>query len=233
MTRNGNQRNGSRGRVGTWRCAKRPGYSNCGQMSITAQPLEHLVGEAVIVALEGPSLARVLAGASDGKDDDDTAVAELADVEARLMGLAEAFADGDISGLNGCGRAEARPASDGRPCLAPSPAAFGGLGLLRSPRAIRDAWPQLETAQRRAIIGAVVDRITVNAATRRGPVFDPERVDVCGRSDSARVEGRPGGTRAQLLRCAPPRASRLSVQSSAESRPSKICRPLEREPIIV
>ena len=132
MTRNGNQRNGSRGRVGTWRCAKRPGYPNCGQMSITARPLENLIGEAVMVALEGPSLAGVLAGASDGREDD-TAVAELADVETRLMGLARRSQKA-TSGLSGCGRAGARPESDGCPCLAPAPGAFCGPGLLRSPR---------------------------------------------------------------------------------------------------
>ena len=130
------------------------------------------------MALEGPSLERVLAGASDGKEDD-TAAAELADVEARLLGLAEAFAEGDIS------RAEwmrARRKLDQRATAARGllhrRERSAALAAYSRPGALRDAWPQLETAQRRAIIGAVVDRITVKAATRRGPVFDPERVDV-------------------------------------------------------
>jgi hypothetical protein len=180
MTRNGGQPNGSRGRVGTWRCAKRPGYVNCGQMSVSAGPFEELIREAVLVALDGPSLVGVLSGASAKQDD--AAAAELVEIESRMLQLAESFADGDIGKaewLRARRRLEDR-AADARSALHRRERS-AVLVAFRKPGALRAAWPELGQSRQHAIIGAVVESITVNRAGRRGPVFDPGRVEMTWR----------------------------------------------------
>ena len=167
----------SRGRP-VWRCHRRPGYPQCGTVSTAAPPLEEIVTEAVLIALDGPELARLLSGAStDGEDD--AATAELAKAEARLIELAEIFAAGEIN------RAEwmhARRSLDERRDCRPSPAASPRTvrcaGPLRRPGALRDAWPDLDEQRRRAVIAAVVDASPSLPRTRRGPGFDPHRIDI-------------------------------------------------------
>jgi hypothetical protein len=43
---------------------------------------------------------------------------------------------------------------------------------------VRAAWPSLSLDQRRSIVSAIVDRVEVGPATRRGPVFDTGRIAV-------------------------------------------------------
>jgi site-specific DNA recombinase len=178
MTRNGNQPNGSRGHVGTWRCAKRPGYPNCGQMSVTATPLEDLISEAVLQRLDGPALGRMLSTTGSSSEDDEAA-RELAEAEGRLSELAELFADGDISKVEWM---KARAKLEDRVTAARARLhrheESAVLSAYAKPGALRAAWPELDMDRRRAVISAVIESVTVNAAGRRGPVFDDARVDV-------------------------------------------------------
>ncbi len=181
MTRNGNMPNGSRGRVGTWRCAKRPGYPNCGCMSVTATPLEDLITEAVLQRLDGPVLGAMLAGAGSTRQDDEAA-RDLADAEGRLTELAELYAEAEISKVEWM---KARGKLEDRVTAARSRLhrheQSGVLSAYAKPGALRAAWPELDVDRRRAVISAVVESITVKEADRRGPVFDDNRVDVSWR----------------------------------------------------
>lgn len=47
--------------------------------------------------------------------------------------------------------------------------------------ALRAAWPAMNRYQRRAVLGAVIERVVVNPTKVRGH-FDPERVDVVWRA---------------------------------------------------
>jgi DNA invertase Pin-like site-specific DNA recombinase len=181
MTRNGSQPNGSRGHVGTWRCAKRPGYPNCGQMSVTATPLEDLITEAVLLRLDGPALGQLLSSSPSVEQDDEVAQ-ELAEAEGRLTELAELYADGEINKVEWM---KARAKLEDRVTAARGRLyrrdQSGVLSAYAKPGALRAAWPDLDVDRRRAVISAVVESVTVNAANRRGPVFDDSRVDVAWR----------------------------------------------------
>jgi site-specific DNA recombinase len=152
-----------------------PGWlDGCGRLSIQADPLEELVVEAVLQAVDGPRLAEVAAEAETGVDD------EAVSARARMAELAEMWAAGEITRdewsvarkrleavVEASERRTAR--STRRSVLAPY-AASGGL---------REAWPALTSLDlRRSIISAAVERVTVNPTDKRGPHFDPERVDV-------------------------------------------------------
>jgi site-specific DNA recombinase len=187
MTRNGTQPNGSGGRIGTWRCAKRPGYANCGQMSVTATPLEDLITDAVLLRLDGPALGKLISE-NPSSEQDDEAAQELANAEGRLSELAETYADGEISKvewMKARGKLELRvTAARGRLYRRDQ---SGVLSAYAKPGALRGAWPELDVDRRRAVMSAVVESITVNPANRRGPVFDDKRVDVSWRDQGKSV----------------------------------------------
>jgi hypothetical protein len=181
MTRNGGQPNGSRGRVGTWRCQKRPGFPNCGRMTVTAIPFEELITEAVLQRLDGPALSKTMTSSRTSNQDDDVA-RDLAEAEERLSDLAVMFADGEITKVEWM---KARTKLEDRVKAARARLhrveKLAVLSPYGKPGALRAAWPELDVDRRRAVIAAVIETIVVNVAGRRGPVFDDSRIDIMWR----------------------------------------------------
>ncbi|MGI8753570.1 MAG: recombinase family protein [Acidimicrobiales bacterium] len=164
------------------RCVKKPGYTNCGGLTVTRQPVEDIVVEAVLLRLDTTALAEALAAR--GTDvEDDTATAEIVALEGREAELAAMWAAGELDRREW---SAARQTIEGRledlrrrasrrthnQALAP---------YLTKPGALRAAWPNLELDQQRLILSTVIDRVVIAPATRRGRMFDPERVDVVWR----------------------------------------------------
>jgi DNA invertase Pin-like site-specific DNA recombinase len=169
---------------GGYRCKADAGRPACGRVSIAARASEELIVEAVMLRLDTPELARAIPGARD-TGADDTAAAELADVEQRLADLAEMFAGGEI------GRGEwlrARKSLETRQTAARATLARYRRTTALDPYegragALRAAWPNLSPDQQRGVLAAVVDRVSIKPATaRRGPKFDAERVDIIWRA---------------------------------------------------
>lgn len=165
----------------TYKCHKRPGRDNCGRLSVAAEPVEALVVEAVFQRLAGSQLSELVNQRDDVQDD---GAAEVAACESRRSELAEMWAAGDLSRtewmaakrlldarMEAARRRMAR--RSGTEALSP----YVGAGDV-----LRTSWPELSPGQRRSILAAVVDRVTIRPATRRGRVFDPERVDVTWRA---------------------------------------------------
>ncbi len=165
-------------------CSSGPNHHGCGGIRIVADPLEDLIVEAILLRLDGPGLAQAIRTqqtppASSATNEGE----EIAVVEQRLDELAEMWATGEISRpewltarrslesrLETARRAEARDARSSS--LAPYVATEGAL---------RAAWPDLGLDRCRAVLGAVIDRVTIAPAAVRGRGFDPERVDVTWR----------------------------------------------------
>lgn len=172
------QRRGNGRRV--YACVKSPDHDGCGGLTCVADPVEALVVEAVFQRLDTPALA---AAATPSDDASGHEVDQLvADLEGRLTELAEMFGAGEVTRrewlaakakidrqLEDARRRQTR--SDHGRALA----AYGEAGALRK------AWPSLTLDQRRAVLQAVIERVIVNPSKRRGPVFDPERIDVIWR----------------------------------------------------
>jgi hypothetical protein len=155
-------------------CHAKPGTPGCGRMSITAPPLEDLIVEVVIRRLDTPALAKRLkrrdeAGSSSGDD--------AADLEVQLADLAEMFGAGDLTKaewLRAKARLDARLADlRRREDKAAKTAIVAAL-----PGKLRDAWPKLPTERQRGILAAVIAKVTVGPATKRGPWFDPDRITI-------------------------------------------------------
>jgi DNA invertase Pin-like site-specific DNA recombinase len=162
------------GNNGKVRCVKDPGTDKCGGTTIRRDPLEALIVEAVTQRLDTPNLQATL----DTSGDPDVDRTQLAVLEGRLDELAQMFAAGEV------GRREwlvARRAIEQeveverrKQARAQRNAALSSF----TPGTLRLRWPAMTVDHQRAILAAVIDRITILPAPRKGPVFNPDRVDV-------------------------------------------------------
>jgi site-specific DNA recombinase len=151
----------------------------CGHRGIDAAGTEDLVVEAVMIRLDTPALSTAVAESTQQQGDDG---GELVELEGRLDQLAEMFASGEIGRrewLKARASLEDRlQAARARLARQSRTDALTGMegGVLRR------AWGQMTFDRRRAVIAAVLDRVTVGPAVKGRNRFDPERVDVVWRA---------------------------------------------------
>ncbi|MDQ6854494.1 MAG: recombinase family protein [Actinomycetota bacterium] len=155
-----------------WRCRPRFQRPGCGKVSCPADPLEEIITEALLTAVDGPGLARMRAATNTGAGE------ELAAAEAALRDLAELFGAGTISQaewLTARRGAEER-AETARRKLADD-SAGRALTSYATPGALRATWPTLDVDQRRTILTAVIERVDVAKGAGNGARFDAERIE--------------------------------------------------------
>ncbi len=159
-------------------CLNGPDHDGCGRLTITAEPVEELIAEAVLLRLDTPELANALAGRT-ASDEHSAALAEqVADDKARLEELAAAYGNRQITMpelLAARTPIEAR-IRDGERQLAhvtgtPLLAELAGAG-----RRLRRQWATLNLARQAAIVAAVLDHAVIEPGTHRGSRFDIDRV---------------------------------------------------------
>lgn len=171
---------GMRRENGKRRFACPPGasHSGCGRIEVNTEPVERVVADALFTVLDSSGLAarrqrvgqrrvnRLPAG------DPDVLEAELAEL-ASLRGAGDlTTAEWQAARKPLLARIEAARAaqigSRDAQVLAVHTAATGGL---------RATWDALSLDQKHAIAAAALHSIVVRRATRRGPIFDPGRLD--------------------------------------------------------
>lgn len=153
----------------------RPG---CGKVTIVGDPVEAVVRAEVLAALQVDPLAELIeAEASDGGIAE--AMAELRAVDARGRELDADYADGVIE------RARYRAMLDRlAERRASAEQAIAEVERERSRVALpfgehaEAAWDAGDLTWRREVLAALVERVVILPATRKGRVFDPSRVDV-------------------------------------------------------
>jgi site-specific DNA recombinase len=151
----------------------------CGRLGVSGERLDEFAVELLFHALDTPEMATELATPEPTPD----TVSPLRELEARSVELAEMFAAGEIS------RAEwaaARDALQARVVAANEEMNNASLSaatasLVGSGASLRERWPDLSLGQRRAVVDAVIESITIAPTTRAGNKFDPDRVAVSWR----------------------------------------------------
>jgi site-specific DNA recombinase len=159
-------------------CYRRPGYRNCGGVSTLAQPVEDLVLEMLLVALDDGALAVAMSSRAQVPADDiigsiqrdDIALRALSDdfyVQA-IIGRDE-FLSARASLSNRLELNRSRLARQTGPELA---ARFVGAS-----RVLREAWASASLDWRRASVDGLLDRILIMPTTQKGRrPFDVDRV---------------------------------------------------------
>lgn len=153
-------------------CASGPGYHGCGKIRTLADPIEELIAEAVLLAVDGGALATAMA-----HQDDHEASEGLLTLEAKLGELARDWAEDRIT------RTEweaARGALEGRRASLQRRVDAGRRAhdLDGIPEPLRAAWPTLPLVKRRAIIQALIEAVVVAPAVKGRNFFEPDRVTV-------------------------------------------------------
>jgi DNA invertase Pin-like site-specific DNA recombinase len=155
-------------------CIKGPGFSDgCGHIRINAEPLEALIVETLNQLADDGALTRALKARSEDPRLDQ----KLARVEAKLAELGRAFANGGsvIALRSATDELERERALLERQ----REAQRRRLSLDGLPKtALRGAWAAMPLERQRAVLQLLLKRIEIKPATRRGPVFDDQRVHV-------------------------------------------------------
>jgi site-specific DNA recombinase len=159
-------------------CPPGPSHGGCGRIEVNTDPAEQVVAEALFAVLDSSGLGarrkRVARGRSNRTPDEDPDV-----LEAELSELARLRGTGDLTAAEWqaarkplLARIEAaraaRIGSRDAQVLAMHAATDGGL---------RAAWDDLSLSQKHVIASAALGSVIVRRATRRGPIFDPGRLD--------------------------------------------------------
>ena len=161
-------------------CPPGPSHSGCGRIEVNAEPVEVHIAELLFAMIDTPNLGnRRQRQRQQRQHSDDPAL-----LEEELAELAAMRGKGELT------TAEWRAAR--APLLARIETAHATqlgahrasvLGIYRAKDGgLRTAWRSLSVEQRQAVAMAVVERVVVKRATRRGPVFDSGRLEISWRS---------------------------------------------------
>jgi DNA invertase Pin-like site-specific DNA recombinase len=172
-------------------CTVGPDKLGCGKIYCHADPLEASITEAVLQAVDSPALASALRPDAD----DEGAMQELQAIDARMIDLAEVWASGQLSRLEWLAAREAldRQQSAARRRLIDTSRATALDSFVEKPGALRASWPSMTLDQRRAVVAAAIAAVVIQPASRRGPVFDPDRIAIAWRHQEAPVEAATSG----------------------------------------
>lgn len=155
-------------------CRKEPGSANCGGRVIRYDPVEDLIVRAMMDRLDRAQLEPEPAS-----DPTEALRRQIADQEARLTALADAYADedGDLLDFRRAGQRIRARIADLRRQIAEE----GLTQRLADPIRVREEWHGHDVHQRRAILAQVIERVEVGPAVRGRTAFDRDRLTVVWR----------------------------------------------------
>jgi DNA invertase Pin-like site-specific DNA recombinase len=152
-------------------CLKQPGSGACGVNSILAEPTDAYVTDQVLRRFESPEFVAVLRRRRRADIDVEAKEAEIVDLEARLVQLAEEFGAGEIPRAQWLAMKAGAERRLEKAIAAVTPhrraVIIEDLGDLTT---LRNRWPVLSRDRQRAALSLVVDRITVGPVIKRGRI---------------------------------------------------------------
>jgi DNA invertase Pin-like site-specific DNA recombinase len=166
-------------------CPKPPIAEGCGRTFQIAEPIEELVRDSLLAALDGPALEEARRVRANAADADELDLAdELAGVHGRINALAAAFAEGSMP-LDAY-RAATRKLDARRDALRRSLAARTPVGavldLPDDAGGLQAWWGAASLTERRELLGLVIERVDLAPAVRGRNRFDPDRVSIVWRA---------------------------------------------------
>lgn len=156
----------------------RPDHGGCGRLTVTAEPLEHLIADGVLFRLDTCELADALAGRA--LADDRTAALALAITEdtLQLEELASLYAAKDITAGEWMTARNPIKARITRNEQAVSRATRSDAltGWVGNGAALRAQWSSLNLTRQHAIVRALLDHAVVHPGTQGAHALDPARI---------------------------------------------------------
>lgn len=169
-------------RARRYACKRIPGRGGCGGLARLAEPVEALVSEAVMVALDGADITGMVA-----ESQDSTVRAALDSISAAEASLEQLSRDYYVD--QAITRAEYFAARDAlqtrldeqRAALERNEHTRVLRDVVDAGQRVRDLWPKRGIDWQRAAIGAVVDHVTLMPAVKGRTTFDPSLVRIVWR----------------------------------------------------
>lgn len=157
-------------------CAKGPGFSGCGRITVMAEPLEQFVVEAVLYRLDSPELAGAMSG-EPGDPDAQRWQAEIDQSRAELDELAAMYGRREI-GLSEWQAARTpieRRVTDAKKQLGRLTRTTALAGQIGHATELQERWTTLPLSRQHAIVAAVLDHVVVAPGRRGYNKFDVGR----------------------------------------------------------
>ncbi|WP_230673314.1 recombinase family protein [Rathayibacter sp. Leaf248] len=159
-------------------CSPGPDHGGCGKLTVVAAPVEEWIAAAVLLRLDTPAMADVLAGRVQADERRAGIVAELETLQSRMLELGQMFAAGDVS------RPEWKAARDSLEARATTAQRrldqIVGTGtvdsLIGSGSSLRAQWAELNLERQVQIIRSVLDYATILPGTPGARSLDPSRI---------------------------------------------------------
>ncbi|GAB2767851.1 recombinase family protein [Nocardioides salsibiostraticola] len=161
-------------------CVSGPDQGGCGRMTITAEPLERLLLDAVFFRLDTPALADTIAGRSSADVRVNELTTELDQAKEQLEELSAAYGNRQVTmseWLTAKKPIQARAEAAQRQ-LATLTHTTALTGLVGNGQGLRDNWATMNLSRQVAVVKALVDHIVISPGAPASQVLDPARVGV-------------------------------------------------------
>jgi hypothetical protein len=159
-------------------CASGPGFFGCGKIRSLADPLEDLITQTTLVAVDQGALAQLMR--REHEQLDAASADELERLRAKLAGLAQDFATDLISRAEWLAARETLTARADQ--LERRLASRSSSGALRDlPQPLAPAWHAVPLHVRRALLTALIESVRVAPAVKGQELFDPTRMSIIWR----------------------------------------------------
>ena len=160
-------------------CRSGPGFGGCGSITITAQPIEEIISEAVLFRLDTPELEEALHGRA-RQAPHTTALQAAVDADvSQLEELTQLYAGRSISAAEWM---QARKAIEERLTttrkrLVSAMGAQEAFQYIGHGGALRRQWATLNLDRQRAIIKAVLEHVVIHPGQMGARFVDPQRAE--------------------------------------------------------
>lgn len=159
-------------------CLSGPDHGGCGRLTVTAEPLEQLITEAVLYRLDSPELADAITGRGRSDERTNELTTELDQLQERRDELAKAYGDGLIAMSEWL--TARRPIEAGiertTRTLARLTKTTALTGLVGTGSELHTAWPSLNLDRQHAIVKAVLDHAVIAPGKAGVHAVELERV---------------------------------------------------------
>lgn len=152
-------------------CSSLPPIRGCGRVTVTADKVEELVTDAVLKAVDRGALNALM------QPHDTAAAEELVQVDALMASLTRRLGQQEITQTEWDAARE--PLSQRRKALVhATEEQRRQVGLDGLPDRLREAWPDLPFHRKRAVVGTLVETVTIAPVGKQATRFDSSRVTV-------------------------------------------------------
>jgi DNA invertase Pin-like site-specific DNA recombinase len=162
-------------------CATGPGFKGCGKIRSLSEPIEELVAESILAAMDFSSVDRALKRQNGSISKERQLLDQIRAEEEALDQLARDFyAERLLSRSEFLAAKQAIEAKieESRSELSKVESGRVFMDFPRSERALRTSWEERGLDWRRAVVDAVLERVVLHPAVKGRNFFDPNRVEL-------------------------------------------------------